>query len=487
MSELFPYVPMSEDAERAILGALFVDAADCGPAFEQLKPVDFGFQKYADIFEVCREVYAAQGAVDLITIIERLSLKQGYTKDSAKDLILELSAETVSTARIAQHVELVKAYGLRRRFILDTGKLLDLARNPDKKNSEVMGAAESLILSMAEQQVAQGLQPWDTITPNTLITVAKANRKELTGTPTGLRDVDAATGGLQPTDFILLGGRPAMGKTGLGLTMSWRARKRVAFFSMEMGKEQLQQRVFCAYKNLDLHRMRKGEFTQLELDQFEQSVLALKGLPLFIDDANGKTPLQILSQSKRMKAKGGLDLIVVDFCQLGRLDEQVDNRALEVGRFAYALKGIAKELHVPVLGLAQLNREVDKRNGDELGNVAYKLSDFNESGGLEQAADVAMVIHRPEVLSKKAEKGYAQLQVIKYRNGPTGDIDIRFNHESASFSDYVPPSWAEGEPHHERRPSNSRSGNPPPPRAHGDPGPSFEPTRPPRPGEAGWD
>ncbi len=224
------------------------------------------------------------------------------------------------------------------------------------------------------------------------------------------------------------------------------------------------------------------------MQAFRDSVTAIGNIPLFIDDQNGKTPLQILSQAKRMKAQHGLKLIVVDFCQLGKLDQEVENRALEVGKFAYALKGIAKELNIPILGLAQLNREVEKRHGNEDGDIDYKQSDLNESGGLEQAADIVAMIHRFEVLSRKAEKGKAKLQLVKYRNGPTGDIDIRFNAESASFSDYIAPTLLEkvehGKPiNYQRRPPR----NAPPQSDWGDQGYGMEPYRGTRPGEAGFD
>jgi replicative DNA helicase len=412
------------------------------------------------------------------------------SQEKIEEEVWSIVAEVVSTAYVASHVKIIKEAALRRRMITDTGKLLDLARNQEKQNNEVMGAAESLILSMAEEQVAQGLRPFKSIIPETLADLARSASGKLTGVNTGLAELNRITMGLQPTDFIVLAGRPAMGKTAMGLSIAVNAAlagESVAFFSMEMGAKQLQQRAICKHQNLDLHKLRTGRLTEEEMEKFRQSLKTLGDIPLYIDDQNGKTPLQILSQSKRLKSQKGLKLIVVDFCQLGRLDEKVDNRALEVGKFAYGLKGIAKELDIPVLGLAQLNREVEKRNGDSEGNIDYKMSDLNESGGLEQAADIVAMIHRFEVLCKTAERGKAKLQLVKHRNGPTGEIDARFNAESASFSDYVPDAWVEQGEKHEYRPANSRNRNPPPPRHPGDPGPSHEPHRPARVGEAAFD
>ena len=485
--------PQAVEVERHVIGALLLSDPDAQVAFERVKPEDFYLEPHQNLWEGLQALAVAGLPLDCLTLTEWLRKAGKHVKSGGDAYLMEISSEVVSSANVAQHADIIREKSQLRRLIAGCGRILEQAYAAGAEVRQVLGEAESLLLSMAEERVTQGLIAWDKITPGTMRNMEIASRGELTGVPTGLTDLDAATGGLQPTDLIILAGRPAMGKTGLGLSLSWRAalkfKKRVAFFSMEMGKEQLQQRVFCAPHNLDLHQLRKGKLSQLEYDQFAATVKEMVSLPFWIDDASGKTPLQILSQCKRLKARHGLDLIVVDFCQLGKMDREMENRQQEVGEFAYALKGIAKDLHVPVVGLAQLNREVDKRSGDEMGNIAYKLSDLNESGKLEQAADIVGVIHRPEVLSKKAPQGYAQLQVIKYRNGPTGDIDIRFNKESASFSDHVPDAWAKyGEDHAGHHRASDRGPRSAPSPAHcGDPVYGQEPHRGARPGEAGWD
>jgi replicative DNA helicase len=440
--------PQAVEVEKHVLGAVFLDPVAAGPALELLTPEDFYLERHAIIWEALLAMAAASTPIDLTTLTDQLRKTNRFEHAGGDAYLLEISTEVVSAANAGQHAAIIREKSLLRRLALGCNRLVDLAHRTDASAKVAIGEAEKLLLELAEERTTQGLTPWDRITPETLKDLQRAAEGKLTGVPTGLADLNRITCGLQPTDFIILAGRPAMGKTGLGLTISWKSAlnhgTKVAFFSMEMGKKQLQQRVFCAHQNLDLHKLR-GQQTPEQLEAFAKSVLAMQGLPLYIDDGNGKTPLQILSQCRRMRLEKGVDLIVVDFCQLGRLDYKTDNRAEEVGDFAYALKGIAKELDIPVIGLAQLNRECEKRSGDENGDISYKLSDLNESGKLEQAADIIGVIHRPEVLSKKAPKGKAQLQVIKYRNGPTGDIDLRFNHESASFSDWVPPTWAEQE------------------------------------------
>lgn len=486
----FRVPPQAIEVEKHVIGALLLSDPDAQIAFERLTPEDFYLEKHQVIWEGLRTLVLAGQQADFITLEHALIKAGTLQKAGGAAYLMEIGAEVVSSANIVQHAEIIKEKSQMRRLILGCGKLMDAAYDAESEPASLLGEAESLILSLAEERVAQGLVPFRSIIPETMADLARAASGKLTGVTTGLADLDRITSGFQPTDLILIAGRPAMGKTALGLTIAVNAAladEPVAFFSMEMGKKQLQQRAFCAHRNLDLHKLRQGKLTAEEMEMFKASVEALQNIPLYIDDQNAKTPLQILSQSKRMKMQKGLKLIVVDFCQLGRLDKAVDNRALEVGQFAYGLKGIAKELEIPVVGLAQLNREVEKRSGDEDGDIEYKQSDLNESGGLEQAADIIGMVHRFEVLKKTAEKGKAKMQLVKYRNGPTGDINLRFNAESASFSDYITPSWMEGAEHagHHRAPSRTR--NEPPRNYPGDPGPRYEPHRPARMGEAGWD
>jgi replicative DNA helicase len=440
----FRIPPQATEVEKHVLGAVFIDAVNAGPALETLKTEDFYLEKHQVLWEAVIALATSRESLSLLTIADHLRKAGKFELAGGDGYLIEISSEVVSAANVDQHAAIIREKAMLRRLIAGCSELLELGYSTKADLKPIMGRAEALLLALAEERLPQGFVAWDKITPTTLKNLERATSGKLTGVATGLADLDRVTNGLQPTDFIILAGRPAMGKTALGLSIGWRTAKQygtvVAFFSMEMGKEQLQLRVFCSYRNINIHNLR-GRQTQQELDAFAEGVRDLQGIPLFIDDANGKTPMQILSQCRRLKLEKGLGLIIVDFCQLGKLDEQVENRALEVGKFAYALKGIAKELHIPVIGLAQLNRECEKRNGDEEGHIAYKQSDLNESGGLEQAADIIGVIHRCEVLSKKAEVGKAELQIVKYRNGPTGDIFLRFNKESASFSDYIPPAW----------------------------------------------
>lgn len=480
--------PNAIEVEKHVIGALLLDDSDSTVVFERLKPEDFYLEKHQAIFECLCALYAEGKHVTLLSLSDALQKMGLFVKAGGDAYVMEVSAEVVSTAYMGAHAEIIKEKSILRRLILGTGQIQESAYNPQKAPAEVLGEAETLLLSLADEKYQQGLLSFGAILPETFALMSKNATGTMTGIPTGLRDVDAITGGLQPTDLIVLAGRPGMGKTALGLTMSWKAAKlghKVAFFSMEMGKHQLTQRILCAPKNTNLHHIRTNRQTPEDMENIRAAVTELGNIPLYIDDASRKTPLQILSQCKRMKKKHGLDLVLIDYLQLGKLDKETDNRSEYVGEFARGMKAAAKDLEIPFVGLAQLNREVEHRT-----TRVPQLSDLKESGGIEEAADCVGFLLRPEVYEPtKAEHGLAEIHWAKYRNGPAGEVTaLRFNKESASFSDYIAPTLLEkvehGRPNnYQRRPARNGA----PQSDWGDPGFGMEPHRGARPGEAGWD
>lgn len=479
--------PNAIEVEKHVIGGLLLGDDEATAVFERLRPEDFYVEKHQALFESLCALYAEGKQITLISLGEALQKAGLFAKAGGDVYMMEISAEVVSSANMAAHAEIIKEKSILRRLIQGTSQIQDSAYNPQKAPAEVLGEAETLLLSLADEKYQQGLLPFGSILPETFALLSKNAAGSMTGVPTGLRDVDAITGGLQPTDLIVLAGRPGMGKTALGLTISWKAAKlgkKVAFFSMEMGKHQLTQRILCAPKNTNLHHIRTNRQTPEDMENIRAAVTDLGSIPLHIDDASRKTPLQILSQCKRMKKKYGLDLVLIDYLQLGKLDKETDNRSEYVGEFARGMKAAAKDLEIPFVGLAQLNREVEHRN-----TRVPQLSDLKESGGIEEAADCVGFLLRPEVYDNKAETGLAEIHWAKYRNGPAGEVTaLRFNKESASFSDYIAPTLLEkvehGKPiNYQRRPPR----NTPPKSDWGDPGYGMEPHRGARPGEAGWD
>lgn len=482
------WIPADEAMEKHVLGGILIDVDTASCALEELRPTDFYLAKHGVLFEALGEMYAQSIRIDVLSL--RAFLEKTGRLDAAggPDYLHEISSEVVSAVPVPGYLPVLKDHAMRRQLVTGGRILLGRATEATNPTAELVAEGETLLLELAERQVAQGLQAHDRIIPATLQQMAKITAGEITGVPTGLTDLDRITGGLQPTDLIVIGGRPAMGKTSLGLTIAWRSAKyhgkKVAFFSLEMGREQLQQRYLCAYRNVDLHKLRTGKLEEEGVRFVAEAVRDLAGLPLFIDDSSRKTPLQILSQCKRMKRSPGLDLVVVDYIQLGSADKEAGSREQEVAAFARGLKALAKDLHIPVIALAQLNRKLEERLVKE-----PTLADLRESGEIENSADLVILLHRQNYYDPMAEEALAKAIIAKYRNGPTGAIKLRFNKESASFSDYVEPSLMEGMDYgsaKNRAPTPPARKDPPVPyrqySAHSGPHP-----RGPMPGEAGWD
>lgn len=482
----FRVPPHAIEVEKHVIGAILLDT-DAHVAFERLNPEDMYLDKHAAIWEGMRTLVVAGETVDYIALSAALKRAGTFEKAGGDAYLMEIGAEVVSSANVEKHAEIIKEKSLLRRLIHGTTQILASAYDPTRDPAEVLGEAESLLLALADEKYAQGFIKFGAGLPNTFRVLADLAAGKIVGIPTGFRDFDALTGGLQPTDLMVLAGRPGMGKTALALSMAWKAAKlgkKVAFFSLEMGRDQLNQRILCSPHNINLHKMRTRPDAE-SLDKVREAARELAQLPLWIDDASRKTPLQVLSQLKRMKKRDGLDLAFFDYLQLGKLDKEIENRAEYVGEFARGMKATAKDLEIPFVALAQLNRKVEGRT-----IPIPVLSDLKESGGIEEAADEVGFIHRPWMYDKAEPETLAEIHWAKYRNGPVGEITpLRFNKESASFSDHVPDTWAEeGEAYASNHRAPSRAPRSPAPQPHhGDPGYGSEPYRGTRPGEAGWD
>lgn len=477
--------PQAIEVEKHVLGGILLDPTDAADAFERLRPEDFASLKHQAIFEALCAQFAEGQEISLITTAETLKRLDKFRDAGGDGYLMEVSSEVASAANLAKHAEIIKEKSILRRLITGSAGIREAAFDPTKSPAEVLGMAESMLLALADEKFAQGFVRFGAGLVSTFHQLADLAAGKVVGVPTGFRDFDALTGGLQKTDLMVLAGRPGMGKTALALSIAWRAARlgaKVAFFSLEMGRDQLNQRILCAPHNTNLHKLRTKPDAE-SLEQVRVVARELASLPLWIDDASRKTPLQVLSQLKRMKKKDGLDLVLFDYLQLGKLDKEVENRAEYVGEFARGMKATAKDLEIPFIALAQLNRKVEGRT-----NTIPVLSDLKESGGIEEAADEVGFIHRPWMYEKSEPETLAEVHWAKYRNGPVGEITpFRFNKESASFSDHVPDAWAEQGERREPRSANRKPGNPPMLRHPHDPGPSEEPRRAARPGDAFFD
>ena len=437
--------PRALDVERQIIGGMLLDAEALNECQERLRPEDFHLDKHQVLFEVMADMNTKNLPVDLLTLTDSLEKKDLLQKVGGEKYLLELSSEVVTWANIGAHSEIVKDKSTLRQLIRTCTTILENCYNPPENVSEVLDEAESQIFKIGERQVVQSFHPIASVLKQTFALIEKYSKMELMGVPSGFLDLDQLTGGFQKTDLIILAGRPSMGKTAVTLNMmvnaAIRADKKVAFFSLEMGKEQLVQRILCREAKVNLQELRTGKLPKSHYGQLIDAAGALHKTHIYIDDSVNQNPLQIRSKCRRLAQQHGLDMVIIDYLQLMSAVGKVENRTQEIAQISRALKALAKELEIPVIALSQLNRSVESRTDGR-----PMLSDLRESGSIEQDADIVMFIFREEVYKPDdpALKGRAKLIVAKQRNGPIGDVDLTFVREYASFESYS-PRMPEGE------------------------------------------
>lgn len=432
----FRVPPQAVEVEKHIVGAMFLDPEAVGSALELLQPDDFYLEKHQVIFEAVQGLFEKNVPVDLITVSEGLKKAQRFEMAGGDPYLLEISSEVVSSANVAQHCQIVKEKSLLRKLIGSATKMLEKAYDGSQEPREIMDQAEGEIYSISESTIKQGFVPIKRILSDTFKLIESYSKGEIIGVPTGFKDFDSMTSGFQKTDLIILAGRPAMGKTALALSMLANAaidyKKTVAFFSLEMGREQLVQRILCRQAQVNMHLLRTGRLPQRDFPKLSIAVGPISEAKVYIDDHPSLNILELRAKCRRLKAQQGLDMVMVDYLQLMAGVGRQENRQQEISQISRGLKGLAKELEIPVLALSQLSRAVEQRGGEG----EPKLSDLRESGAIEQDADLVMFVYRDEVYNKDAEKGKAKIILAKQRNGPTGDVPLTFVSDYASFMSY---------------------------------------------------
>ncbi|MEO7423595.1 MAG: replicative DNA helicase [Fibrobacteria bacterium] len=432
----FRVPPQAIEVEKHVIGALLLDSESVGDALELLKPEDFYLEKHQVIFEAVAGLFEKNAPVDLITISENLKKGQKFELAGGDAYLMEISSEVVSSANVAQHCAIIKEKSLLRSLIGSATRILEKAYDGSQEPGEIMDSAEGEIYAISETTIKQGFIPIKRILSDTFKLIESYSKGEIIGVPTGFKDFDSMTSGFQKTDLIILAGRPAMGKTALALSMLANAaidyKKTVAFFSLEMGREQLVQRILCRQAQVNMHLLRTGRLPQRDFPKLSIAVGPISEAKVFIDDHPSLNILELRAKCRRLKAQQGLDMVMVDYLQLMQGAGRQENRQQEISQISRGLKGLAKELEIPVVALSQLSRAVEQRGGEG----EPKLSDLRESGAIEQDADLVMFVYREEIYNKDAEKGKAKIILAKQRNGPTGDVPLTFVSDYASFVNY---------------------------------------------------
>ena len=394
-------LPNNLDAERSVLGAVLLDNNALNAAIENLRPEDFFLDQHRRVFLQMIALSEAQQAIDLITLTEELHRHGELESAGGAPYLASLADGMPSVSNIEHYARIVKEKALLRNLIHATHNIQQRAFEGEDGADAVLDNAESSIFALAEDRVKIGLIPIKDIVRDNFERLEKIFRegKSITGIPTGYTELDKLTSGLQPSELLILAARPSQGKTALALNLAEnigiRAGQPVAVFSLEMSKESLLQRLVASVAQIDAHKFRTGHLSREDWRRMTEALGTIASAPIWIDDAGSISVLEIGAKARRLKRDKGLSLLIVDYLQLITARGRFGNRQEEVSSISRGLKGLAKELQIPVLVLSQLTRAPER---DERGP---QLSDLRESGAIEQDADVVMFIYRPQLLQSR--------------------------------------------------------------------------------------
>lgn len=433
--ELIKVPPQNLEAEQAVLGAMMLEPEAGSSVFEILQPDDFYRDNHRLIFSAVQDLAEKGDPVDLVSVAEVLRRQGRLEQVGGITTIAEIARSVPSAANVEYYARLVSEKALLRRLIRATSSIMERGYEPGEEAHSLLEEAERLILDLSRQRVKEGFTVIRDVLLDTFekIEYLYANKGNLTGVPTFFTELDRMTSGWQPSDLVIIAARPSMGKTAIVLNMaqnaSVRAKVPVGIFSLEMSKEQLVQRMLCGEAMVDQQRVRTGELLDSDWPKLTRAVGPLSEAPIFIDDTVGISLAELRSKARRLKTEHNLGMIVIDYLQLLSVGKKSESRQQEVAQISRSLKGIARELKVPVIALSQLNRGVEQRQ-----DKRPIMSDLLESGAIEADADVISFIYRDEYYHPESEKkGIAELIIAKHRNGPVGTVELGFLKEFTKF------------------------------------------------------
>lgn len=435
--ELLKVPPQNLEAEQAVLGAMMLEPAIGGSVLEILQPEDFYRDNHRLIFAAIRELFGRGDPIDLVSVAETLR-QQGVLEQVGGIATVSAIARAVPSAvNVEYYARVVAEKALLRQLIRAASSIAERGYEPGEEAQALLEEAERLILDISRRSVKDGFHYIRDVLLETFekIEYLYANKGNLTGVPTFFTELDRMTSGWQPADLVIIAARPSMGKTALVLNMAQNAAVRakipVAIFSLEMSKEQLVQRMLCGEAMVDQQRVRTGELLDTDWPKLTRAVGPLSDAPIFIDDTVGINMVELRSKACRLKVEQNIGLVVIDYLQLlsAGKERKSENRQQEVAQISRTLKGLARELKLPVIALSQLNRGVELRQ-----NKRPIMSDLLESGAIEADADVVSFIYRDEYYNSDSEKkGIAEIIIAKHRNGPVGTVELGFLKEFTKF------------------------------------------------------
>ena len=443
--------PQAIPLEEAVLGALMLDKDAISIVLDILEPESFYLDSHQLIYKAMKRLFERSYPVDLLTVTEEL--KKGGHLDAIGGpyYLVELTNKVASAANLEYHARIISQKFIQRELIRVSTETIRNAYEDTTDVFDLLDDAEQGLFSIAEKSMSRSYDSMGSLAGKALkqIEALKDREEGLTGIPTGFINLDRLTSGWQPSDLIIVAARPSMGKTAFVLSLARNTaadfKKPVALFSLEMSSLQLAQRLIAMEAEIPIAKLRNGKLEEPEWKRLKNAIEHVSEAPIFIDDSPGINIFEMRAKCRRMKLQYDIQLIIIDYLQLmsGGGDNGRGNREQEVSAISRALKGLAKELDVPVIALSQLSRAVEVRGGSK----RPQLSDLRESGSIEQDADIVAFIYRPEYYQLmedeqgQSNKGVAEIIVAKHRNGATDTVKLRFSHEIARFSNFDDPDF----------------------------------------------
>jgi len=429
--------PQNIDAEKSLLGAVLIDEETLADISEHVTINDFYEKRHSTIYSAMMNLYEKHKPVDLLTLTDELKRKKDLDIIGGSAYLTDLTNYVPTSAHAEAYAELVAQKAIRRRLIKASAEISELGFNEETTTQELLEKAEAELFSVSDQSLKQDIVSIESILTESFDRMEELHRNKgaLRGVRTGYRDLDTMTAGLQRSDLIILASRPAMGKTTLVTNLAYNiattAKQPVLFFSLEMSKEQLVDRMLADASGVDAWNIRTGNLSDDDFSKLSEAMGELAEAQIFIDDTPGLSVLEMRTKARRANHEQPLGLVIVDYLQLMQGSGRDNgNRVQEVGEISRGLKLIARELNVPVIALSQLSRSVESRSPQ-----IPQLADLRESGSIEQDADIVMFIYREAYYNPETEReNITDLIIAKHRNGPTGKIELYFHPERLRFT-----------------------------------------------------
>jgi len=431
--------PHSLEAERSTLGALLIDKDSIIKIADLLVAEDFYHEKHAAIYRTIIDLFEKRQPIDVLTLTSLLEDKKELDLIGGASYIAELTLEVPTASHIFQYATIVKQKSVLRKLLKAGDTIIGLGYKETDEIEDLLEQAEKALFNVSQTFIQDKFVHVKDVLSQTYEKLADLhdpdNKNKYRGIPTGFRDLDNLLSGMQPADLIIIAARPSMGKTAFALNIAQnvaRQKKSVGFISLEMSKEQLVERMFCSLLGVDSWKMRTGKLTDDDFGKIGGIMDELNSMKLYIDDSIGGSIPELRAKARRLQMESGLDLLFIDYLQLmsnGKYSGSMSNRVQEISEISRALKGLARELRIPVIALSQLSRAVELRP-----SKVPQLSDLRESGAIEQDADVVMMLYREDYYEEDSDRaGITDIHIRKHRNGPTGKIELGFKKEQMKF------------------------------------------------------